>query len=870
MKLKLFFFISSLVIINACGTNKKSSRTTVATIPAPTVKLDTVTVKPAAKEAPEYRATETRVNDVLHTKLEVRFDWEKAYLYGKATLTVKPYFYPTRNLMLHARGFDIAEVSLVNADGSKKKLEYNYDKKVINITLDKEYTRNDNYKVFIEYTAKPNELEEGGSSAISSDKGLYFINNDGKDPDKPKQIWTQGETEANSGWFPTIDKPNERMTEEILITVDKQYVTLSNGDLVSQTNNADGTRTDHWKMNLPHAPYLVMMAIGDYAVVKDKWKGKEVNYYVERKYEQDARAIFGNTPEMLEHYSKQLGVEYPWSKYSQVIVRDYVSGAMENTTATIHGEFVQRTKRELIDNDYEDVVSHELFHQWFGDMVTCESWSNLPLNESFATYGEYLWREYKYGLDAADDHLDEDMETYLREASRKQVNMIRFNYKDKEDMFDSHSYAKGGRILHMLRKYVGDDAFFSSLKLYLETHKYTAVEIHDLRLAFEKVTGEDLNWFFNQWFLDKGHPSLEIKYGYDEAAKKAKVWVKQKQDLSKTPLYKLPVTVDVYVNGKPRREKITITKAEEEFLLDAASKPDLVNFDAEKMLLATKKENKTVAEYAFQYNNAPLFKDRYEALTALSANTTDTLAKNIIVKGLSDKYWGLRQFAVSHTETMKTPEIKKALWNIAENDKKSVVRASAIGLLAKNFSGDDLMPLLRKAVTDSSYAVMGDALEAISKLNKEEGLAAAKKLENEDNGNVVMAVANVYSQVGTDENNAYFIAKAPKVKGFSKIGFISLYGQYLQRASDKSINEALPIFVEAANTKGNRYLSYYGQKAINDLATMYKDREAKTEQKIKDAKGANNTAEVQKLEAELVQIKAQKQKLIDLYNSINK
>ena len=350
------------------------------------------------------------------------------------------------------------------------------------------------------------------------------------------QVWTQGETEANSCWFPTIDSPNERMTQDIYITVDNKYLTLSNGLLKESINHGDTLRTDHWTHQIPHAPYLVMMAVGEFKVVEDKWRDIAVNYYVEKEHLPYAKSIFGNTPEMLEFYSNKLGVDYAWQKYHQIIVREFVSGAMENTTAVIHGDFFYKTDRELLDDDDEATIAHELFHHWFGDLVTCESWSNLPLNESFANYGEYLWFEYKYGPDKADHHGYSETQGYLRESMEKQVDMVRFDYNDSEDMFDRHSYNKGGRILHMLRKYMGDDAFFAGLKLYLETNKFKTVEMHQLRLAFEEVTGEDLNWFFNQWIYSSGHPELKIDYSYNADEKLQLITVEQLQDL-KTHLF---------------------------------------------------------------------------------------------------------------------------------------------------------------------------------------------------------------------------------------------------------------------------------------------------------------------------------------------
>ncbi|MES1161348.1 MAG: M1 family peptidase, partial [Bacteroidota bacterium] len=264
-----------------------------------------------------YRATATKFNDLVDTRLDVKFDYDKSYMYGKAWVTLKPHFYPTDSLALDAKGMELHKVAIVKGDKTEP-LKYDYDGMILKIHLDKTYKYTDKYTVFIDYTSKPNELKAQGSAAITDARGLYFINPKGEDKNKPTQIWTQGETEANSAWFPTIDKPNQKTTEEITMTVPAKYVTLSNGKLISQKVNGDGTRTDHWKMDLPHAPYLFFMGVGDYTIVKDSYKGKEVSYYVEKEYGPVARRIFGNTPEMIAFYSRITGVDYPWVKYSQI------------------------------------------------------------------------------------------------------------------------------------------------------------------------------------------------------------------------------------------------------------------------------------------------------------------------------------------------------------------------------------------------------------------------------------------------------------------------------------------------------------------------------------------------------------------------
>lgn len=869
------FLLHLTFTTTSCKPGKKATKQT-SEVPAPLqevkIDLDTLSIK-ANPEQPPYRASETRINDLIHTRLDVRFDWTKSHLIGKATLTVKPHFYPVKSLKLDARGFEIREVSLVKGNNNTP-LKYAYDGKMIDITLDKEYKRDETYQVYIDYTSKPDELEKGGSEAIQSDKGLYFINPLGKEKNKPQQIWTQGETQSNSAWFPTIDRPNEKMTNEIFITIEKKYVTLSNGTLQSQIENADGTRTDHWKMDLPHAPYLVMMGIGEFSVIKDSWKGKKVEYFVEPKYAPFAKAIFGNTPEMLEFYSKKLGIEYPWDKYDQIVVRDYVSGAMENTTATVHGEFLQRTDRELLDNTNEDIVAHELFHQWFGDLVTCESWSNLPLNESFATYGEYLWEEYKYGRDAADHHNQQGLSAYLAESKSKQVNMIRFDYEDREEMFDSHSYAKGGRILHMLRKYVGDDAFFKSLELYLSRHKFKTVEIHELRLAFEEVTGEDLNWFFNQWFFAAGHPQLVIKTTYSDSAKQAVVTIEQLQDLEKTPLYKLPVLVDVYVGGKPERHSIVLTKQKEEFRLPASTKPLLVNVDAEKMLLATKKEPKSQDEWAFMYNNAPLYLDRYEAIDNLSKDGTTALAMTTIQKALDDKYWNIRNLAIKNIKEIarnaeKKEAVKTRLSTMALKDEKAAVRASAIGALSKYFTDSTLVAVYEKALEDRSYAVVGEALNAISSKNPKQAMKIAKSLEKEENGTIQIAIGNLYAANGSDEHNQFFINAAKNASGFEKYLIVQAYGRYLITRNPSLVESGLPVLEDVARTSTTWWMRLSGVQALSAISSKYSEKESELAASIEELKKANGPAgEISEKQALLQQVSAVKNKLTSLIADI--
>lgn len=706
-----------------------------------------------------YRETPALINDLVHTKLDVKFDYDKAHLYGKAWVTLKPHFYPTDSLALDAKGMEIKKVSIVKG-GSTNNLKYDYDGMILDIKLDKTYKGGENYTVYIDYVSKPNDYTGKGSAAITDAKGLYFINPKGEEKDKPTQIWTQGETEATSVWCPTIDKPNQKTTQELSMTVPDKYVTLSNGKLSAQKKNADGSRTDTWKMEQPHAPYLFFMGVGDFAVVKDSYKGKEVSYYVEKEYGPVARKIFGNTPEMIAFFSKALGVEYPWVKYAQMTARDYVSGAMENTTATLHQESAQQDARELVDgNAWESTIAHELFHQWFGDLVTTESWSNITLNESFANYSETLWDEYKYGKDAGASQNFSDMQGYLQSQSERK-DLVRHYYSDKEAMFDAVSYNKGGRILHMLRNFVGDSAFFKSLNLYLTTNRYKSAEAHQLRLAFEEVTGRDLNWFWDQWYFGAGHPKLNIDYVYDDNAKKVQVIVKQTQAGDK--VFRLPVSIDIYNGSTRKRHQVWVQNKTDTFSFDYTSKPDLVNFDGDKILLVEKKDNKSLENFIYQYKYAGNYLDRREAIDAVSKKQDDQKALDVMKVALKDKYQGLRNYTISKLDMKKEnvrKEVEPILADLAKNDAKSTVRASAIGVLA-NYENPEYKSIFIKGVSDSSYTVAGNSLEALSRVDSARAIVEAKKLGNASaKGKLVEAITKVMIKSG-DESGFEVIAGA--------------------------------------------------------------------------------------------------------------
>lgn len=745
-----------------------------------------------------------RLTDVVHVRLNLIFNLEEATMNGEAELYCTPHFKALDTVVLDAQNFDVYKIGIWDK-ALWKDLKYSYDGRKLKIALEDTKTKEDTFKLFVRYKANPEKVAAEGGSAISAAKGLYFINGEKDSAGFMPQFWTQGEPESNSAWFPVVDKPNEKITHEIAMTVDSSWTTLSNGKIEFTTTNGDGTRTDYWSMMQPHAPYLVMMAAGKFHTTTEIWDSIQVNYLVEEKWVPEVDRIFGKTPEMLTFYSNVLGVHYPWNKYDQIVVREYVSGAMENTTAVIHGDFLYTDEKAYNDASHEDVVAHELFHHWFGDYVTCESWGQLPLNESFATYGEYLWIQHKYGQEEADWHLHKDLTNYLAEFNYgHRPNMIRYDVEVPLEMFDNHSYAKGARILHMLRSYLGDDAFFAGLKNYLASNAYGSAEIHDLRMAFEEVSGQDLNWFFQQWFLDNGHPVLEISYSYNKEEYKQSVTVKQVQDIIEYPLYILPVKIAVHTKKGTEEYDVVINQQEQTFTFDVPSiQPNWVSFDTDKMLLCEKEDKRSDAFLLSQIAKSDLMLDRREAVIAMAENKNRNLRATIAGIAMKDKSPYVRIEGLNMLGGLNEVGLNRVLNDVkrlAEKDSAFPVRAAAISALV------DVYKLNEKKIFESgwqamSYEVNSEALIAISTFSREKSLQLTRKtLEGNPRHEMYLACWQVLAKNGTEQDlnilRESVLASGDQWQNYGLL-FIGRYGLYhAQQLSNKSIDVLSEIYKE--------------------------------------------------------------------------
>lgn len=591
-----------------------------------------------------YQPSELKINKLIHTKLNLNFDWNNQLVFGEATITLSPYYYDTDSLTLDAKYFDIEKVAIINKKDTND-LKYNYNNLEIKIILDKSYSKLEEYTIFIKYVAKPSEIPNTGNFVYKDTKGFYFINPKGK-KNKNQQIWTQGETEYSSCWFPTIDSPNQKCTGEIFLTVPANFVTLSNGELYNSLLNIDTTRTDHWKMELPIPPYLFMVAAGDFEVINDEWRQIEVNYYLPLDYDSSCVEIFKKTPEMIEFFSRKFGYDFPWNKYSQIVVENFVSGAMENATATVFGDFMIKDSWWYLDLDKELVIAHELSHHWFGDLVTCESWANIALNESFATYSEYLWLENQYSKEDA-DYLFFTEENYYLYETEKQV--VDYFYKNKDDMFNTLVYQKGAKILHTLRNYVGDEAFFEALTTYLNNFEFKSAEIADFRLILEDITGEDLNWFFNQWFLSAGYPEIEILYEKSDSLKSYQLILNQFDASSENKIYNLPIDVNIYFKNKVLKDRILFNTQSQTFNFEFDEMPVYIEVDPKRTVICKRNEELTDEQYLAVLKFSENSISKYLAIENLSESiSNENLLKSIYFDAIDDQSWLVRNFVIEH------------------------------------------------------------------------------------------------------------------------------------------------------------------------------------------------------------------------------
>ena len=582
-----------------------------------------------------------RPADVKHVKLDITLDFEQETISGTVYTTFSTLYDDLKTITFDAVELHIERVKLEHG----KELSYSVSEKKLIVTLDRAYKYAEEFTIAVEYHARPRT-------------GLHFMKPEPEDPTRPVQAWTFGQPRYHSHWFPCHDAPNDRATTEIIATVPAQFITISNGDLLSVTDHGT-TRTHHWRHDIPHAMYLISLVVGEFAVIEDSYKSIPVTYYVRPDRKDDARLYMGKTPEMIRFFSEYTGVEYPYNKYAQTVVEIY-TGAMEHTTATTHGFSLLLDKRASLDVDLVPVVAHELAHQWFGDLLTCRDWSNGWLNEGFATYFEELWGEYDLGTDHFKQSMLDLKHNYLAEdADYRRPIVYHVYYDDGFELFDAHLYEKGAWVLHMLRHQLGEAAFKRAIHAYISRYREREVITADLERTFEDVTGRSLAQFFQQWVYSGGYPAFEVNYSWDSEHNMAKVKIKQTQHIDDlTPCFVTPVDVaftiptsDEVAKDDNTTETRTISmrvtvgedgQEEQTFYMPLEREPLMVRFDPDGWLLKTLKFERSATMMHYQLEHDPDILGRIEAAEALGEIADDESITALKQSLLTDPFWGLR------------------------------------------------------------------------------------------------------------------------------------------------------------------------------------------------------------------------------------
>jgi aminopeptidase N len=648
--------------------------------------------------------------DLQHSKITLRFDVEQRKVIGDVTHTLAILHDGASQIDFDSVGLTIHSVTVNKAPS---KFETTAAKLIV--PLPPGARNGEKFDVDIHYEGKPA-------------KGLYFILPNKDYPNRPPQIWSQGESEDTRYYLPIYDYPNDRLTTETILTVPATWITVANGKLLNVSKPADNMRTWTWRESLPSSTYLITVVAGEFDEVKQGWHGIPVTYYAPKGRGDRILPNYDRTTAMMDLFSKKLGVDYPWEKYSQTMVDDFVAGGMENSSATTNTSSSLRSAKLIPEfpGDEDPLISHELAHQWFGDLVTCNDWGDVWLNEGFATLFEMVWSESHYPKDQADYERWLAVQEWLAQPNLYGKPVVRHDFDDSSE-FDDNAYGKGGLVLYMLRQQIGEDAFYRGLRHYLETYRGKNVVTADLIKAIDEANHINLQQFFDEWIYGAGAPKFDIAYAYDEAKHQLALTVKQTQTVEgHVGIFHVPVKVEVTTMSGPKLHTISVSKETETFLLPSDGAPFMVLFDKGGQILKSVDFHKEKKEWLYQLKNATELADRGEAAQALAKLKNDddaTVALGVALN--TDQAWGLRDIAADALGRMGNPAAGKQLLSGLDANTQPYVRNHIVGALG-NIKDDPTVvaKLLSISSEDSSFRSRATALQSLGKLKAATALPA--------------------------------------------------------------------------------------------------------------------------------------------------
>jgi aminopeptidase N len=729
----------------------------------------------------------------------LRFDLGEHQLFGQVTHSLSVLRDAITTLAFDSVGLTIKSVAV---NGKAAKFETTSDQ--LRVDLDHPARTGERLEVSIQYSGKPK-------------RGLYFILPDKDYPSLPKQIWTQGESEDTRYYIPIYDYPNDRLTTEMLVTVPRDWLTVSNGRLLSVADAPNGQKTWHWNESLPSSSYLISLVAGEFDEARDAWRDIPVTYYAPRGRGDRLRSNYGRTPQMLDYFSKILGVSYPWEKYAQSMVDDFVEEGMENTSATTNSSNSLVSPRLISEfpTDQDSLISHELAHQWFGDLVTCKDWGNAWLNEGFATFLENVWMEHQYGEDEADYRRWQEARGWFAQLHLFGLPLVRYDFSESEE-FDDNVYSKGDWVLFMLRQELGRENFYAALKHYLEKNRGQNVVTADLAKAVEEATATNIDAFLDQWVYGAGAPKFDVQYVYDGVAHAVKLLVKQTQKVEgRVGLFTVPVDVEISTAAGSKTFRIVVSRQEETFTFPADSEPYLVLFDRGDRVFKALEFHKDKQEWLYQLKNAASVLDRADATLALAKfGNDDAVVVALGEAACSDPFWGVRAEAARALGSLRSPAAAKQLLAALANE-QPWLRAVIVSQLG--YFKDD--PAVAERVTsiarnDASYRSRAAALQALGRLGTSNALSVLHSAASKDSPDHILEHAALLAlgSLGDDRAAPLLLAACAPGKpiqirraAISSLGRLDRSNKDVTRRLIEYLNEArFEIRLSAVTALGER------------------------------------------------------------------
>jgi aminopeptidase N len=717
-----------------------------------------VRAEPPAVPAPDPLGlvSPSRTYTTTHTALSLDVDLEKQTVAGSVVHTVRALQPALDEISFHCVELTVDSVTV---DGARATFDYPVTSDLTTswIAGQEEGSSDDRLVIHL-----PAPLEHGATAKIAVHYrgapkiGLYWIQPEKGLPGKRREVWSQGEGEDNRHWIPCNDYPNEKATFEGRFRVPKGCYAVSNGALIEKKDV--GNRTEfYYRLDQPQVSYLIMLAVAEYRVYETNWRDIPVQYVVPPATD-DATILrgYGKTVDMMEYFSNEIGIDYPYAKYAQVVVQDYIYGGMENTSATVMNVRTLYDERDALTHTEVNLVAHELAHQWWGDMLTCREWSHMWLNEGFATYYAYLYKEHDEGVDSFRYKMRDAQNDVIAGDRTDPRPMVVDFFNRRDTRNNAHVYVKGASFLHMLRHQLGDALYRTVIREYGERFKFNVVETQDLMRVIKDVTGENLDWMFEQWVFLAGHPDFRVTKSWDRATGVLQLTVEQTQKTGGlVPVFRVPVDVDLYFEDGRETHRVVIEQAKQTLYFRVPKEPTMVLFDADDWILKTLDFPKTAKESIYELQHAP-YMAQIRAVEALASKGRDPEVVPALEAAMrSDGHYGLRrECALSLGRIGSEESLAALLGGLALDD--PLVRLACVEAMGSFYRNERAAGALEKALAgDRAYGVRAEALTSLAKIKTAKAARiCTDALANQDSDRETVRQAAINALVDLHETAA--------------------------------------------------------------------------------------------------------------------